>query len=114
MTPMIFCPCRDCSNVKWWADISKIVDHLYCRVFRLDYEICYWLGEKLNINDEGAEANTFKCQGDEGIAEDRMNDMMDAFGDHLTQQTRMFENVSNAVETPLYDGCSKYSELSAT
>lgn len=112
--PMIFCPCRDCGNVKRWADINEILDHLYRRGFKPDYEIWYWHGEKLDINDEGAKANTFKCEGDEGIVEDRMDDMMDAIGDHLTQQTRMFEDVSNAAETPLYDGCSKYSKLSAT
>jgi len=36
--PMIFCPCRDCSNVKRWTDIHMIEDHLYRRGFRPDYE----------------------------------------------------------------------------
>ncbi|CAO2817994.1 unnamed protein product [Amaranthus hypochondriacus] len=79
--PMIFFPCRDCGNVKRWTDINEILDHLYRRGFKVDYEIWYWHGEKLDINDEGAKANTFKCEGDEGIVEDRMDECKrDFFG----------------------------------
>ena len=67
---MIFCPCHDCSNVKRWADINEIVDDLYRSGFKPDYEIWYWHGENLDINDEGAEANIFKCEDDEAIVED--------------------------------------------
>ena len=41
---------------------------------------------------------------------------MDAIGEHLNNEQhrpRMFEDVSNATETPLYPGCTKYSQLSA-
>ena len=67
---MIFFPLSLLYNVKRWVDINKIVDHLYHRRFSPDYEIWYWHGENLDINDEGAEANIFKCEDDEAIVED--------------------------------------------
>lgn len=87
--PTIFCPCRDCCNVKSWVDISKIEDHLYRRGFRSDYETWYWHGEKLvfrddKIDNNEAEVGANPCEGNEnveddngGIEEDQTDDMMD-------------------------------------
>ena len=120
--PLIFCPCRDCGNVKRWADINKIEEHLFRRGFKPDYETWYWHGEKLipyRDCNEHEETNSYPCEGnmsgedDAAVEDNRMNDMMDTMGDHCTAQPRMFEDVSNAAETPLYPGCSKYSKLSA-
>ena len=41
--------------------------------------------------------------------------MMDVIGDHLNNEQHrrlVFEDVSKAAETPLYPGCTKYSQLS--
>ena len=35
----IFCPYRDCHNVKRWIDIKIIEDHLFRRGFTENYEV---------------------------------------------------------------------------
>ena len=120
----IFCPCRDCNNVKRWEDIKKIEDHLIIRGFMPDYSIWYWHGEKFppadnsSINDNEAderEPNGFddnEVGFNDDVEEDRIEEMIDGLGDHVNEDSHIYENVSKAAETPLYPGCSKYSKLS--
>ncbi|XP_021737574.1 uncharacterized protein LOC110704105 [Chenopodium quinoa] len=119
----IFCPCRDCNNVKRWEDIKKIGDHLIIRGFMPDYSIWYWHGEKFppadnsSINDNEAderETNGFddnEVGFNDDVEEDRIEEMIDGLGDHVNEDSHIYENVSKAAETPLYPGCSKYSKL---
>ena len=106
--PMIFCPCLDYSNVKRWTDIHMIEDHLYRRGFGPDYETWYWHGEDLGLGDDSTKGMN-KGDGDERSGDDidyddveagnRIDDMMDAIGEHLNNEQsrpRMFEDVSNA------------------
>jgi len=123
-TPTIACPCRDCGNAKRWHDINKIEDHLFRRGFTVGYEIWYWHGEKLVNRDDsvhvGMDANNDYCETNEREEEDapmedddETNDLMNAMGDQRNEHPHMFEDLSKAAETPLYPGCSKYSQLSA-
>ena len=118
---LIFCPCRDCDNGRKWENIKKIEEHLICRGFTSDYETWYWHGEELTSvgisneregNHGGLRDGNEGGNEDAGMEEDRMNEMLDAMGDHVTEQPRIFEDVSKAAETPLYPGCRKYSKLS--
>ena len=47
----IFCPCRDCANLKRWVDINKIEEHLFRRGFTHDYQTWYWHGEKIGVRE---------------------------------------------------------------
>ncbi|XP_021770764.1 uncharacterized protein LOC110734953 [Chenopodium quinoa] len=119
----IFCPYRDCNNVKKWKEISVVENHLFRRGFMANYTIWYWHGEKIipttsrsSINDADMENreqhDDNEKDTDENFEEDRIPEIMDGFGDHVNEKSRMFENVSKAAETPLYPGCAKYSKLS--
>ncbi|XP_021718897.1 uncharacterized protein LOC110686603 [Chenopodium quinoa] len=119
----IFCPCRDCNNVKKWKEISVVENHLFRRGFMANYTIWYWHGEKIipttsrsSINDADMENreqyDDNERDTDDFFEEDHIPEMMDGLGDHVNEESRMFENVSKAAETPLYPGCAKYSKLS--
>ena len=43
----IFCPCRDCGNLKRWVDIKKIEEHLFRHGFTHSYETWLWHGERI-------------------------------------------------------------------
>ncbi|XP_021741305.1 uncharacterized protein LOC110707585 [Chenopodium quinoa] len=119
----IFFPCRDCNNVKKWKEISVVENHLFRRGFMANYTIWYWHGEKIipttsrsSINDADIENrkqyDDNERDTDDFLEEDHIPEMMDGLGDHVNEESRMFENVSEAAKTPLYPGCAKYSMLS--
>ncbi|XP_073525456.1 uncharacterized protein [Phyllobates terribilis] len=123
----IYCPCRDCKNIRRLDDIDEIEDHLFRRGFKEDYHVWFWHGEKIpdrpstSVNEFDVRVDT--DDSDDDIAEnnemdddqedDEINGMMDGVRDHLNEQPQMFEQVSKAAETPLYPGCTKFSKLEA-
>lgn len=124
----IFCPCRDCQNIKRWEDFRVIEDHLFLRGFKEDYVVWFWHGEKYecnldkdgdslqdnnSANERGVNLENVPSGEDQYDDEDRVSDMMDDLRSHLGQDSKVFERVEKAAETPLYPGCSKYSKLSA-
>ena len=105
----IFCPCRDCENVKRWEDVKKIEDHLIIRGFMPDYKVWYWHGEEWPPMDNsssrhGNDADEREPDGsddnevgdNDDMEEDRIDEMMDGLGDHVNEESRMYDNVVKA------------------
>ncbi len=124
----VFCPCRDCENIKRWENFDLIEEHLYLRGFTEKYEVWFWHGEKYpstvteqveyqqscdegSDNGNGNDGNV-ENEGNEED-EDRIDDNVDDLRAHFGEKPEDYENVAKAAQTPLFPGCSKYSKLSA-
>ncbi|XP_073526148.1 uncharacterized protein [Phyllobates terribilis] len=125
----IYCPCRDCKNIRRLDDIDEIEDHLFHRGFKEDYHVWFWHGEKIpdrpssSVNEFDVRVDTDdsdddivennEMDDDDAQEDDEINGMMDGVRDHLNERPQMFEQVSKAAEIPLYPGCTKFSKLEA-
>lgn len=126
----IYCPCRDCNNVRRLADIDEIEDHLFRRGFKQDYHVWFWHGEKIpdrpssSVNefdlqvdsdesDDNISENYEMDDDDDDEQEDEMNEMMDGVRDRLDERPKVLEQLTKAAETPLYPGCTKFTKLEA-
>ncbi|XP_056694668.1 uncharacterized protein [Spinacia oleracea] len=103
----IYCPCRDCNNVRRLGDIDEIEDHLFRRGFKQDYHVWFWHGEKIldrpssSVNefdvlaesDESDESDSDISENnemdDDEQEDNEINEMMDAVKDHLNQPPKV-------------------------
>lgn len=110
----LLCPCLVC-----WHGIrvnpSELEDHLICKGIDKNY-ICWSNhGESRFDSSDAADSVRSASFGAEEDAcdGDRVEEMAKAVEDDLRDCPQMFERLKNDAGTPLYNGCSKFTRLSA-
>ncbi|KAJ9536255.1 hypothetical protein OSB04_un000555 [Centaurea solstitialis] len=113
----IWCPCRDCRNFCKYSDHIIIKEHLIVRGFMKrytcwirhgeDFDNCnYTFDQDLNEKNDNFEPDNDSRDNLDGMLHDVEDDIADKDYDK-------FEQLFIDSEKPLYDGCSKFTKLSA-
>ncbi|CAM8991139.1 unnamed protein product [Rhodiola kirilowii] len=87
----VYCPCMGCWNNKK-VKPKKLRKHLLLKGIDQQYKVWYMHGEE----------------------EDNIIDMVKNVADEFVARPKVLESLRNDSELPLYEGCSKYTRLSAT
>ncbi|CAM8895743.1 unnamed protein product [Rhodiola kirilowii] len=87
----VYCPCMGCWNNKK-VKPQKLRKHLLLKGINPQYKVWYMHGEE----------------------EDNIIDMVNNVADEFVARPQVLESLKNDSELPLYEGCSKYTRLSAT
>src|SRR3954470_13930761 len=108
------CPCLGCC---YWGKVdgNKLASHLL--QFGIDRSYTCWTmhGEKSNGNVE-SRCNTKYASNDvftDTYDYDRVEEIAEELEEDLEDFPKMFERLVSYAETPLYDGCTKFTRLSA-
>lgn len=110
----IICPCLGCCYGKRGnADVLR--NHLLGNGIDRSYTCWTMHGEMSNNNvdlgnNETSESNEFDTNT---IDYDRIDEMLDVVEEDLRDCPKMFERLVSDSEKPLYDGCSKFTRMSA-
>ncbi|XP_057418249.1 uncharacterized protein LOC130712428 [Lotus japonicus] len=110
----LLCPCLVC-----WHGIrvnpSELEDHLICKGIDKNY-IC-WSNHGESRFDSGDAADSVRSASfgaeEDACDGDRVEEMAKAVEDDLRDCPQMFERLKNDAGTLLYNGCSKFTRLSA-
>ncbi|KAL4583297.1 hypothetical protein LXL04_007867 [Taraxacum kok-saghyz] len=109
----IWCPCVDCKNGQKSVYV-KVEEHLIFRGFMPDY-ICWsrhgemMVGRTeihLDFNGDNDDLNNENCDNLSGM-------LHDCEYDFANEDYDKFQELFDESEKPLYDGCTKYTKLSA-
>ena len=108
----IWCPCKDCENCQ--KKIRVIVEeHLIRRGFMRGYTCWSRHGETLdrggvvsNLNEDNVDSNNVTYDNLSGM-------LLDCEDDVAEEDYEKFQDLFDDSEKPLYDGCKKYTKLSA-
>ncbi|XP_021769887.1 uncharacterized protein LOC110734149 [Chenopodium quinoa] len=91
---------------------GEILNHLSKWAFDRTYTNWIWHGEcrekPLVSNVAGS-----VCEGDSTNEADNLEDLLHSVKDNFDDNPTMLESILNDSEKPLYDGCTKYTRLSA-
>ncbi|KAL4573860.1 hypothetical protein LXL04_020680 [Taraxacum kok-saghyz] len=109
----IWCPCVDCKNCQKSVYV-KVEEHLILRGFMPDYTCWSRHGEimvgrnevHLDLNGDNDDSNNENYDNLSGMLHDCEYDIADEDYDK-------FQELFDESEKPLYDGCTKYTKLSA-
>ncbi|XP_071741136.1 uncharacterized protein [Rutidosis leptorrhynchoides] len=122
------CPCKKCQNFNSYADLSLISQHLIVNGFVDEYDCWSWHGETLvnnnnnviyersdDVIDENIDSrNERNIDSDSDGYLDDLDDMFhDLEGNIDETNYKKFQQVLTDSEIPLYDGCTKFTKLSA-
>jgi hypothetical protein len=103
----LFCPCVDCANVEKLR-VSEVKDHLFRNGIDVNYTRWIWHGEEDHVPPTSADF----VPNDE-FEFDRIDDMLHAVEDNVHDNPEIYEELVVDAEKPLYDGCTKFTKLSA-
>ncbi|KAL6538915.1 hypothetical protein OROMI_025241 [Orobanche minor] len=118
----ILCPCCDCYNSRGYDNISDIFDHLVRRGFKYNYTRWTAHGETYDDAESSTAHVSRQCDEtlndieddeDSEVERDRFDEMMHDVEDHFTEHPRVYESILRAADTPLYGGCTRFTQLSA-
>ena len=101
-----YCPCVNCSNERQLS-VTKIREHIFYDGFCKSYTRWTWHGElldMLNVSD-GVEIDL--------DTEECLEDMICNIGMEAIECGKLYDNLCNDTEKPLYLGSINYTRLSA-
>ena len=105
----IRCPCVDCGNHRSHS-VDEVRRHLLARGIICSYQTWYLHGEMCFNPSSKNKSKEPIIEEDVG---DNLFDMVNDLEEQFVHRPELFEAMINDVEMPLYDGCSKYTKLSA-
>ena len=107
---LLRCPCLKCGNCKVCA-MNEVREHLYFNGIDKSYKRWIWHGE-VSRDDTyvGPSNEPFFDMHDE---DDRVVEMVRDAEDGFVGRHQTFEKLLEDAEIPLYDGCTKFTKLSA-
>ncbi|CAM8962918.1 unnamed protein product [Rhodiola kirilowii] len=108
----VYCPCIGCWNNKK-VKPKKLHKHLLLKGIDPQYKVWYMHGEIEPQNVEPQPVESFQEDNDDW-EEDNLIDMINNVADEFVARPQVLESLRNDSELPLYEGCSKYTRLSAT
>ncbi|CAM8957633.1 unnamed protein product [Rhodiola kirilowii] len=108
----IYCPCMDCWNNKKVKQ-KKLHKHLLLKGIDPQYKVWYMHSEvePQNVEPQPVESSP---EDNDDWEEDNLIDMVNNVTDEFVARPQVLESLRNDSELPLYEGCSKYTRLSAT
>ncbi|KAL4592062.1 hypothetical protein LXL04_005042 [Taraxacum kok-saghyz] len=111
----IWCPCKKFQNCQKLSDLNAIEEHLLIEGFMNDYTCWSQHGELLidhSTVDVGSNYDDVDDSQDD--IRDNLDEMLDDIeGDVPDNDYEKFQQLIEDSEKPLYDGCTKFTKLSA-
>ncbi|KAL4579100.1 hypothetical protein LXL04_015235 [Taraxacum kok-saghyz] len=111
----IWCPCKKCQNCQKLSDLNAIEEHLLIEGFMNGYTRWSQHGELLidhSTVDVGSNYDDMDDSQDD--VRDNLDEMLDDIeGDVPDNDYEKFQQLIEDSEKPLYDGCTKFTKLSA-
>jgi hypothetical protein len=111
-TSKIICPCLECC----YTDVSAndLQDHLICNGIDKSYTCWTMHGEKKtkSAKRRNERDTSTDFEKDTNYEFDRVEEILNVIEDDLRDCPKMFERVVIDAETPLYEGCTKFTRLS--
>ncbi|CAM8978212.1 unnamed protein product [Rhodiola kirilowii] len=108
----VYCPCMGCWNNKK-VKPKKLRKHLLLKGIAPQYKVWYIHGEVESQNVQPQPVESLPMDNDDW-EEDNIIDMVNNVADEFIARPQVLESLRNDSELPLYEGCSKYTRLSAT
>ncbi|CAM8947720.1 unnamed protein product [Rhodiola kirilowii] len=108
----VYCPCKSCWNNKK-VKPKKLRKHLLLKGIDPQYKFWYMHGEVEPQNVHPQPVQSLPVDNDDW-EEDNIIDMVNNVADDFVARPQVLESLRNDSELPLYEGCSKYTRLSAT
>ncbi|CAM8975547.1 unnamed protein product [Rhodiola kirilowii] len=108
----VYCPCMGCWNNKK-VKPKKLRKHLLLKGIDPQYKVWYMHGEVEPQNVQPQPVESLPMDNDDW-EEDNIIDMVNNVADEFVARPQVLESLRNDSELPLYEGCSKYTRLSAT
>ncbi|XP_071694952.1 uncharacterized protein [Rutidosis leptorrhynchoides] len=112
---VIICPCKKCMNGKSFKDSTDIINHLIINGFMRGYTCWSYHGESLTDHNPGSSDSNQLNEEDSYISDnDNFEAMFEDIEDNVDEKYHeKFEQLKVDSEKPLYNGCTKFSKLSA-
>ncbi|XP_073035266.1 uncharacterized protein [Primulina eburnea] len=107
---LIHCPCCKCKNLKK-IPAKSIREHLYFHGFIQNYVNWIWHGESAESDKVNWSTNKEPIGNYHGHFE--ATNMCEAAYDNYTENPELFTEFLEEAEKPLYNGCKRYTKLSA-
>ncbi|XP_073018111.1 uncharacterized protein [Primulina eburnea] len=107
---LIHCPCCKCKNLKK-RPAKSIQEHLYFLGFSQNYVNWIWHGESAESDKVNWSTNKEPIGNYHGHFE--TTNMCEAAYDNYTENPEAFMEFLEEAEKPLYNGCKRYTKLSA-
>ncbi|CAM8943746.1 unnamed protein product [Rhodiola kirilowii] len=108
----VFCPCKACLN-KIKVKLEELHKHLFLNGIDPLYTVCYMHGEA-EPHDVEPQLVESLLEDNDDWEEDNLIDMINNVAGEFDSRPQVVESLRNDSELPLYEGCSKYTRLSAT
>ncbi|CAM8954575.1 unnamed protein product [Rhodiola kirilowii] len=108
----VYCPCIGCWNNKK-VKPKKLRKHLLLKGIDPQYKFWYMHGEVEPQNVQPQPVESLPMDNDDW-EEDNIIDMVNNVAEDFVARPQVLESLRNDSELPLYEGCSKYTRLSAT
>ncbi|CAM8917511.1 unnamed protein product [Rhodiola kirilowii] len=108
----VYCPCMGCWNNKK-VKPKKLRKHLLLKGIDPQYKFWYMHGEVEPQNVQPQPVESLPVDNDDW-EDDNIIDMVNNVVDDFVGRPQVLESLRNDSELPLYEGCSKYTRLSAT
>ncbi|CAM8997314.1 unnamed protein product [Rhodiola kirilowii] len=108
----VYSPCMGCWNNKKVKQ-KKLHKHFWLKRIDPQYKVWYMHGEVEPQNVEPQPVESLLEDNDD-CEEDNLIDMVNNVTDEFVVRPQALESLRNDSELPLYEGCSKYTRLSAT
>ncbi|XP_071712844.1 uncharacterized protein [Rutidosis leptorrhynchoides] len=111
----IICPCKKCMNGKFFKDSTEIRNHLIINGFMRRYTCWYYYSESLPDHNPGAsDFNQVNEEDSYTSDHDNFEAMFEGIEDNVDEKYHeKFQQLIVDSEKPLYNGCTKFSKLSA-
>ena len=108
------CPCLYCCYGNR-VDAVQLASHLIRYGIDRSYTCWNMHGEKSDGNDESGDNRTYASNdnGTDTYDYDRVEEIAEALEEDLNDCPKMFERLVSDAEKPLYNGCTKFTRLSA-
>ncbi|XP_075499249.1 uncharacterized protein LOC142537634 [Primulina tabacum] len=107
---LIHCPCCKCKNLKK-RPAKSIREHIYFHGFSQNYVNWIWYGESAESEKVNWSTNKEPIGNYHGHFE--TTNMCEAAYDNYTENPEAFMEFLEEAEKPLYNGCKRYTKLSA-
>ena len=107
----IRCPCVQCGNHRLHP-ITIVRGHLFRYGIISSYQTWHFHGES-HFNPTLLNKEKQSIVEDNIEVEDNMVDMVNDLEEHFVHRPDLFETMMNDAETPVYEGCTNFTKLSA-
>src|ERR1044072_3048898 len=107
----IICPCLSCCHIRLVNQV-ELKDHLI--ITGIDQSYTCWIHHGQTRVESSVRFTSFDDDMETDTYEgDRFEDLADVVEDDSRDCPKMFETLKSDAEKPLYNGCSKFTRLSA-